>query len=201
VLACSAPPRPLSEAESAILREAGLDHPEVVAALESLGGGVERLIGLGEDGDPFPAPGVTFAIEAGRVPQVIEELRASLGALDMGVYHAEQNFGFEPDRVALVAGSDPYRFLDLVRVDGINFGLEHEDVVTRLRAWDDRYGLTYVGAGLDWVHAALVEAPDYDAFAREVYAFCPDVVDQGTGTVEALAAEMRRSRSVYCWWD
>jgi hypothetical protein len=39
------------------------------------------------------------------------------------------------------------------------------------------------------------------AFAREVYAFCPDVVDQGTGAVEALAAEMSRTNTLYLWWD
>jgi hypothetical protein len=36
---------------------------------------------------------------------------------------------------------------------------------------------------------------------EQVHEFCPDLGDLGTGTVEALAAEMRRNRSVYPWWD
>jgi hypothetical protein len=39
------------------------------------------------------------------------------------------------------------------------------------------------------------------AFAREVYQFCRDVVEQGTETVEKLAAEMKRSNRMYLWWD
>jgi hypothetical protein len=38
-------------------------------------------------------------------------------------------------------------------------------------------------------------------FAKEVYQFCPDVVDQGTETVEALASERKRTNRVYLWWD
>ena len=49
--------------------------------------------------------------------------------------------------------------------------------------------------------AACVGCQHPTAFAREVYAFCPDVVDQGTETVEALAAEMKQENTVYLWWD
>jgi hypothetical protein len=45
------------------------------------------------------------------------------------------------------------------------------------------------------------EIGDANALARRFYAFCPDIVDQGTGSVEALAQELRRSRTLYCWWD
>jgi hypothetical protein len=42
---------------------------------------------------------------------------------------------------------------------------------------------------------------DPDGLARRFNAFCPDIVTQGTGTVEALARELRRSSQLYCWWD
>jgi len=42
---------------------------------------------------------------------------------------------------------------------------------------------------------------DADALARRFYAFCPDVVNQGTETVDALARELRESKQLYCWWD
>ena len=31
------------------------------------------------------------------------------------------------------------------------------------------------------------------AFCEDLYEFCPDIVDQGVGTVEALESEIRRS--------
>ncbi len=63
-------------------------------------------------------------------------------------------------------------------------------------------GLTVIGAGLDWTEARITRPPaDMLPFARAVYQFSPDVVDQGTGSVEELAKEMRRSGTVYLWWD
>jgi hypothetical protein len=40
-----------------------------------------------------------------------------------------------------------------------------------------------------------------DTLAEEIYSMCPDVVDQGTGTVEELAREMKESKLLYFWWD
>ena len=42
---------------------------------------------------------------------------------------------------------------------------------------------------------------DWMALAREVYEFCPDIVDQGTETVERLAYEMRVTNELFLWWD
>ena len=39
------------------------------------------------------------------------------------------------------------------------------------------------------------------AFANEVYEFCPDIVDQGVGDVEKLAAGIAATKEVYLWWD
>ena len=75
-------------------------------------------------------------------------------------------------------------------------------VLERYRNWDEKYGLRLNGAGMDWLFAEFENPPsDWTAFAREVYEFCPDVVDQGTGSVESLASEMKRMRGVYLWWD
>lgn len=200
--ACSQEPRALTTAERQLLREIGLDEPVVVASITSVGGPVHRMLALSDGGELVPASGVSVEVAADRVSWELARLREELTPLGVGVYYAEQHFGFEPDRLAVVVGTDPYEFLRLVRVDGINHGLEHEAVVAKLREWDRQYGLDYIGAGLDWVSARFRTPPSQmAAFAEEVYAFCPDVVDQGTETVAALAAEMRRSESLYCWWD
>jgi hypothetical protein len=39
------------------------------------------------------------------------------------------------------------------------------------------------------------------AVAREQYAYCPDIVDQGVGSIGELAAEHVCSPSWYFWWD
>ncbi len=55
---------------------------------------------------------------------------------------------------------------------------------------------------MDWLQAEFVTPPsDWNSFAQEVYEFCPDVVDQGTGSVEALSLELQQMNGVYLWWD
>lgn len=39
------------------------------------------------------------------------------------------------------------------------------------------------------------------ALAEQMYEFCPDIVDQGVGTVEKLARELKSSGRLFFWWD
>jgi hypothetical protein len=42
---------------------------------------------------------------------------------------------------------------------------------------------------------------DPGALAQRIYAFCPDVVDQGHGSVAALAGSLAKEAALYLWWD
>jgi ankyrin repeat protein len=75
-------------------------------------------------------------------------------------------------------------------VDGANFNLDTDAIVDRLMQWDDRFGIDVVDVRSDGrftVQFHRLES-DFDAFAREIYAFCPDIVDQGFAEM-AEAAE------------
>ena len=39
------------------------------------------------------------------------------------------------------------------------------------------------------------------ALALEQYAFCPDIVEQGCGTIGYLADTLAKSNKWYFWWD
>lgn len=169
-------------------------------ALLAHGSDLRRLEGLDSLGAPYPVPGLSIAISQDRVESAIRALRPRFGA-GVIVFQSEQNFGPRPDRLAVLRTRDP---LDAVRVmgtRGVNHGIDTDSIISRLRDWDVRYGLGIIGAGRDWVEADLTVLDEVDRLAAEVFAFCPDVVEQGTGTVEALADEMRRRRKLYLWWD
>jgi hypothetical protein len=71
-----------------------------------------------------------------------------------------------------------------------------------LRSWEERFDALPVALGFDTLHLAIRRAPaDADETAAEVYAFCPDIIDQGIGSVEELAATMIPSPYWYFWWD
>jgi hypothetical protein len=65
-----------------------------------------------------------------------------------------------------------------------NFDLDTDDIIRRLTRWQSLCGFTVTGAKGDTVDIRFETLPaDMDAFVRDLYDFCPDLVDQGTGCV------------------
>ena len=90
----------------------------------------------------------------------------------------------------------------LVRSDAANYDMGTEDLVRKLREYDRDYGIGIFHAETDTIGFTLLNAPDdMPAFAADLYAFCPDVVDQGLGSVEALEESVEAYGQVYLWWD
>ena len=86
--------------------------------------------------------------------------------------------------------------------NGWNYGIGPDSIVAWLRALERDHAFVLTGMGFDWVEGRFPSAiGDADALARRFYAFCPDVVDQGTETADALARELGASHRLYCWWD
>ena len=50
-------------------------------------------------------------------------------------------------------------------------------------------------------NAAPWTRDDAHNLAQRMYEFCPDIVDQGRGDVEALAESLARSDDLFFWWD
>ena len=66
--------------------------------------------------------------------------------------------------------------------NGANCGHSTDDVIARLKAWDEVYGLDVSDAGGDRVRVCFHSLPDDVAgLADEIYRFCPDIVDQHFG--------------------
>lgn len=175
---------------------------EVLAAAREVGGNFRQLQGSQEDGTNFPARGITVEVPTKEASARLDKLRATVRSLGYEAYLAEMNFGQEPDKLAIVPAGEKFAFLRLRGTNGANHDITPAQVLARVQAWDRLYGLELDGADFDWVQLRFVRQPtDLLAFAKEVYEFCPDVVDQGTETIERLANEMRQSNSVFLWWD
>jgi Domain of unknown function (DUF4253) len=72
----------------------------------------------------------------------------------------------------------------------------------KLQSWHESIGIQIFHAETDTIQFSLLEQPkNLGFFARAVYDFCPDVVDQGVGTIENLEQTIAESKQVYLWWD
>jgi hypothetical protein len=170
-------------------------------AIGNAGERLRRLTPGADYGDPQPEAGLTIDVPQRRVSDVISALRKQLGG-EYVVFRSKQEVGGAPDEVSVIKSTDQFDALRIMRTNGTNYGISADSVIARLTEWHGAYGLVVRGAALDWVEAEMARPPlDMRAFADTLYAFCPDVVDQGTQTVAALADEMRRTRILYLWWD
>jgi hypothetical protein len=86
----------------------------------------------------------------------------------------------------------------------VNYDLSGADQSAVLRSWEDRFGAVLVGLAFDVMHLAVADPPtdpvQCDRLAREHYAFCPDNVEQGVGSLEDYAP-MVSEREWWFWWD
>jgi uncharacterized protein DUF4253 len=116
----------------------------------------------------------------------------------------ENHFGIknEPDIIGVLKTTDKYEILKKVDTNGINWDIDNDSLLKIIRTFDVKYDLQLIAANGESCEFVIRKNPtDWLEFAKEVYKVCPDVVDQGTGTVESLANEMKISNRLYFWWD
>jgi hypothetical protein len=118
------------------------------------------------------------------------------------VLRYEDSFGYGGgDALLLLPTTDDLEAVDAAGTDGVNLDISHQEVMRWLRELMGTHPFRVTGAGIDFVEGRFLEPPaDTRALAKEMYRFCPDIVDQGTGTVAALAKELEGGL-LYLWWD
>lgn len=77
--------------------------------------------------------------------------------------------------------------------------------VSALRAWHRDFAVDLVGMNGDTINLRAASRPKTRKIAMKLaqdqYRYCPDIVDQGVGTISALAATLMASEWWYLWWD
>lgn len=73
------------------------------------------------------------------------------------------------------------------------------------RAWRERHGAMPVAVTFDVVECRVPRPPEDQAaamaLAEQHYGYCPDVVEQGVGTIADLAGGLLGGSTWYFWWD
>ena len=90
----------------------------------------------------------------------------------------------------------------MARSDAGNYKMKTEDLIKKLQEYDRKYGIEIFQAETDTIRLKLLQVPlDTKKFAQDLYGFCPDIVDQGVGSIDALEQTIINFREIYLWWD
>jgi len=156
------------------------------------------------EASPIRLKGIVFTEKYGVANNLVSALSNSFNSKGYSIFVVESHFNInnQPDNIAVLKTTDKYEVLRQIQTDGINFDITNDSLLKIIKRFDNEYALNLVGASGDWCEFTINKEPaNWLSFAKEVYKVCPDVVDQGTGTVQALADEMKRTKRLYFWWD
>jgi hypothetical protein len=148
----------------------------------------------------IPDADAMLAVATATLPDVAEGIRTRLEPAEDGTVEAALAAGY----LALVTGVTGWQVPLAVGFEGVG-GWEAVEHAAVLRGWSQRYkaqlvALTETGVGLrvgrpPRTHEAAMEA------AREIAAYCPDVVVHGLGSMWALATTVAVSDTWSLRWQ
>lgn len=110
----------------------------------------------------------------------------------------------EPVSLLLFPTDDKYAVLAAVATNGEDYGISDRQVRRWLRELEQgrKHPFDLLGAGFDFVVGRFTKpVRSGRKLARHVYEFCPDIVDQGCGSVDELADELATTGKLVLWWD
>jgi hypothetical protein len=154
--------------------------------------------------NPIFLNGLVFGEKNSKSYDLIFSLKDKFKAKGYSIFLLENNFSInnELDNIGILKTTDKYKILKQIETDGINWEITNDSLLSLIKNFDNKYSLELIGASGDWCEFLIHNEPkNWTQLAKEVYKVCPDVVDQGTGTVEALAVEMKKTKRLYFWWD
>lgn len=146
--------------------------------------------------------GLTFNISEKKSTMIVKRLRKRLADKGYVIYISDANYGYAPDKITVLKTNNQFDALRFEGTSGVNYDIYVEDIIKELNDWDKKYKLKIIGVGFDFVEADIKQMPEnLEAYAQELYEFCPDIVEQGTGSVAELKNELKGSEKLFLWWD
>ncbi len=107
--------------------------------------------------------------------------------------------------IVVLPTRDPAEAIALLKYGGWNDCPPCEQHVAAVRHWGEAYGFEPVGVSFDVIEGRVKRRPPTReaavSLAWEQYAYCGDIVDQGTTTISDLAGVLMESDWWFFWWD
>ena len=106
------------------------------------------------------------------------------------------------DVVGLLPTAEKYVVLAYLQTDGLSYNIKTERIINWLKRLEAESPFVITEVGLDYVGGRFLQRiPRPAQLAGRMFAFCPDIVDQGVGSVANLEKELAKpSPQLYLWW-
>jgi len=202
LIAAASPQSGLSRSELHLASQIGFEEDVLLLVKEEARSPLHRLSGYGEDEYQIVANGIVISVPWSRSDQVLWSLREKLKPRQYMAFQIEINNALKVDRIGIIKGTDQYDILRIMHTNGDEDDVSHEDVIAKLKQWEKRFRFEIVGAENDWVEIEFRTMPqDLKAFAEDVYAFSPDTVNEGTGSLAELVKDINATKRLVLLWN
>jgi len=151
------------------------------------------------------------AIAGNTARKIVHSLYEKLNNKNYLVFLTNRDFDYENHPadgrevldIAIIKGKDPYEIIKLINTNGQNCNrITNEVVINKLKEWEKFTKFRIRVVDNDYIEAEISRLPsDIDKFAKEIFSFAPDVVDQGAGTLEELKQYIKIEKYFWLWWD
>lgn len=115
--------------------------------------------------------------------------------------HWLENESHDGVEIVIGSGNSQFDILRLAQSDAINYSKNTEELI-EIQEYDRNFGIDIFHAQTDTVEFVILNIPsDLLTFAEDIYKFCPDIVDQGCGSIFNLMEIVGVTGQVLLWWD
>ncbi len=98
--------------------------------------------------------------------------------------------------------ANQWELIKFVGTEPANYDLTTDDVINWFKERKKEFDFDIIVADLDRIEAIIITEPkSYINLGKEIYEFCPDVIDQGHSDMEELIDFLRTSKRMWFWWD
>jgi len=104
-------------------------------------------------------------------------------------------------------GSSGFEMVKAKCTSGINYGIDNDHVIEKLKYWDKKYGVTVVEATFEGMKISFKKLPDdLSELCTEFFLFCPEIElsddeHRNAAVMREIADKFRKTKVMSFWWD
>lgn len=204
----------LNSDEKRLANLLGFADEALLILKEESGKNIQQLKILGTTGlnmqnnfkNDIPINGIQVDVPHAQSRSLVAKLSSNPKLKGYLPFLSEDKFGLQnlDDSVGIIKSSDQYDILRIKKTIANEPGIPTEDIINKLKQWDDKYSLSIkvIGADFDWFEAKYINQPvNFNDFVKEIYSFCPDNINYAFQDIKDLTSQLQKYKNIYCWWD